>query len=259
MKASFDFSGETILVTGASRGIGLGIAAAFAQAGASVTILAEDVGIHVAAARIGEAAGREVLALEADITDSAAVASALGRFERIDVLVNNAGIERLTPVGDPPGATDDTFRRIIDINVNGSWNVTRAALPKMQPGGRILFTSSIWGKTAEAGFAGYVASKHAIIGLTRTLAKELGPRGIRVNAVCPGWVETDASLRSAGVMAARAGTSEAAVIEGVLSGQALGGLMEPADVAGLYLYLASSAAGSITGQAISIDRGGILQ
>jgi 3-hydroxybutyrate dehydrogenase len=231
------------------------VAEAFLRAGASLAILAEDGGVHQAAKEMGPG----VRALEADIADRAAVEHALGPLDRIDILVNNAGIERLTPVDDASPETDATFRRILDINVNGTWNVTRAALPRMRTGGRIILTSSIWGKTAEACFSAYAASKHANIGMVRSLAKELGPRGIRVNAVCPGWVRTESSLRSAAVMAARNRTTPEAVLQDVVAGQALGGLMEPSDVAGLYLFLASDAAASITGQAFTIDRGETLQ
>jgi 3-hydroxybutyrate dehydrogenase len=140
----------------------------------------------------------------------------------------------------------------------GTWWVTRAALPKMRAGGRILITSSIWGRTAVPGFAGYVASKHALIGLSRTLSRELGPRSIRVNAVCPGWVRTEASLRSLAVMAQEQGVSEDALTDSIAADQSLEGLMEPDDVAGLYLYLASEAAANVTGQAIPIDRGEVM-
>ena len=259
MRATFDFAQEEVLVTGASRGIGQGVAEAFARAGATVTILADDDGVHEAARGLAALAGRPVRALQADITDRAAIRSAIASCERIDVLVNNAGLELLTPVDEPGEAVEAAFRRIIDININGTFAVTREALPRMGAGGRIIMSASVWGKTAEAGFSAYVASKHATIGLTRTLARELGPRGIRVNAVCPGWVRTEASLRSARTMAERTGTSEQAILEGVVAGQALGGLMEPSDVAGLYLFLASDMARNITGQAFTIDRGELMQ
>jgi 3-hydroxybutyrate dehydrogenase len=128
----------------------------------------------------------------------------------------------------------------------------------MKPGSSILFTASLWGRTAEAGFAAYVASKHAVIGLTRTLARELGPQGIRVNAVCPGWVKTKASLRSLATMSKRTGRPEADLLDEILAHQAMGGLMEPDDIAQLYLFLASDAARNITGQSVGIDRGDFM-
>ncbi|MGH7187522.1 MAG: SDR family NAD(P)-dependent oxidoreductase, partial [Pseudomonadota bacterium] len=116
----------------------------------------------------------------------------------------------------------------------------------------------VWGKTGAAEFGAYVTSKHANIGFMRVLARELGPRGINVNAVCPGWVKTRAALRSLGEMSKRTGRTENEILEGILSTQALGGLMEPEDVASLYLFLASDLANNITGQAYSVDRGEIM-
>ena len=148
--------------------------------------------------------------------------------------------------------------RIIEINVIGTYYVTREAVPLMGPGSSIVLTSSVWGKSGAADFSAYVTSKHANIGFMRTLAKELGPRGIRVNAVCPGWVRTRAALRSLTEVAARAGVSEDAMLADILSAQALPGLMEPDDVAGLYLFLASDHAASVSGQAYNVDRGEVM-
>ena len=258
MKISFDFNSQTVLVTGGSRGIGFAVAKAFATAGARVCVLAEDAGVEIAAREIAVETGSEVWAQRCDVTDRSAVNGALEGICQLDVLVNNAGVELPTPVEDDHHSVDDAFSHIIDVNVIGTWQVTRAALPKMQAGGRILITSSIWGRTAVPGFSGYVASKHALIGLARTLSRELGPRSIRVNAVCPGWVRTEASLRSLAVMAQKHGVSEDALTDSISADQSLEGLMEPSDVAGLYLYLASDAAANVTGQAIPIDRGEVM-
>ncbi len=172
------------------------------------------------------------------------------------MLVNNAGLERLTPVDDSSPEAVALFRRILDINVAGMAILTGQALGRMAEGARIVNTASIWGRVAEPLFGAYVASKHAVIGLTKTWARELGPRGIRVNAVAPGWVRTEASVRSARVLAARSGQAEGAVIGAVEAAQALpGGLMEPADIAGAYLFLASDLSANITGQVLGIDRG----
>jgi 3-hydroxybutyrate dehydrogenase len=258
MSNLLDFGGRQVLVTGASRGIGYGIARAFARAGAELTILADDPATEQAAATLSAEAGRPVRALLADIADRAAVRATVGGLERIDVLINNAGLELITPIDEPGDAVEEVFRRIVDINVTGSYFVTREALSKIPAGGRIVFTASVWGKSAEAGFAAYCASKHAVIGLMRTLAKELGPRGITVNAVCPGWVETVASMRSLGKMAARAGRAEKDLLDDITATQALGGLMQPDDVALPYLFLASPAAANITGQALNVDRGELI-
>lgn len=245
-RAAFDFAGESVLVTGASRGIGYAVARGFAQAGAEVTILSSGSGIHQAAARIAEETGRACAALECDITDSAAVKSAL------------AGLERITPLLDADDAVEETFRRITDINTNGTFYVTRHAVPKMAQGGRIILTASIWSRVVVAEFSAYIASKHANLGFTRVMAKELGPQGIRVNAVCPGWVRTEAAMLSLKTMSQRTGRSEEDLLAEITGAQVLPGLLEPDDMVPLYLFLASDAARDITGQAMMLDRGEVM-
>lgn len=252
---AFDFSGKRVLVTGASHGIGYGIATAFARAGADLTILSSTSDIKDAATEIGKACGRRINAEVCDITDRAAVKRSVGSCGSLDVLVNNAGLELITPMLEPGDEVEKTFARIIEINVIGTYYVTREALPLMSSGGAIVLTSSIWGKTGATDFAAYVTSKHANIGFMRVLAKELGPKGIRVNAVCPGWVKTRAALRSLTKVSDAAGVDEDTMLGQILAAQALPGLMEPDDVASLYLFLASDHAKSITGQAVNVDRG----
>ncbi len=243
-------AGKTVLVTGASRGLGQAIAAAFAAAGAGVHVLAEDDGV------VGAAKALAATPHIADITDPKAVSQVIDAIGPLDVLVNNAGLERLTPIEDDSDEALATFRRIIDINLTGTAIVTGRAQRAMAAGAVIINTASIWGRVAEPLFGAYVASKHALIGLTKTWARELGPRGIRVNAVCPGWVRTESSIRSARSLAVRRGQPEGAIIDEVAAAQALpGGLMEPPDVVGPYLFLASDHAANITGQTLGIDRG----
>ncbi|WP_435268918.1 SDR family NAD(P)-dependent oxidoreductase [Shinella sp. BE166] len=243
------FENRTVVITGASRGIGFGVAGGFASEGADVHIIADDEGVFEAARQLGAQAHR------ADITEPHAIEEALGAISRIDVLVNNAGYERMTPLVSESDRVEDTFRRVIEINVVGTGIVTRRAIARMRPGSAIVNTASIWGRVAEAQFDAYVASKHAIIGLTKTWAKELGPLGIRVNAVCPGWVRTEASMRSLGLMAAARETDEDGLLREIVAGQALDGLMEPQDMRETYLFLASDRAANITGQSLGVDRG----
>ncbi|MFO1175123.1 MAG: SDR family oxidoreductase [Paracoccaceae bacterium] len=257
-RVSYDFSGEKVLVTGASRGIGFAVAKGFALAGAEVTILSSGNGIHAAADEIAAVAGRSCRALECDITSSASVKAALAGLGRIDVLVNNAGLERITPLTDPDDAVEETFRRITDINVNGTFYVTRHAVPKMAEGGRIIVTASIWSRVAVPEFAAYIGSKHANLGFARTMARELAPRGIRVNAVCPGWVRTEAAMLSLKNMSLRTGRSEDDLLAEIVGAQVLPGLLEPDDLAAPYLWLASEGGRDMTGQALMLDRGEVM-
>jgi NAD(P)-dependent dehydrogenase (short-subunit alcohol dehydrogenase family) len=251
----FDFKGRKILVTGASRGIGEAIAHGFAAAGGEVTIMAEDDGVAATAQRIARETGRPVAALRCDIADETAVRGAVANLKSLDVLINNAGYQPRTPFADPSPAVDREFRRVIEVNVLGTYFVTRHALPLMGRGGRILLTSSIWGKTGAAEYSGYCASKHAVLGFMRSLALELGPRGITVNAVCPGWVETEGAMWTVRQIAMETGRRPADLIEDYLRFQPIPGMMAPRDLAATYLFLASEGAADITGQALNVDRG----
>jgi NAD(P)-dependent dehydrogenase (short-subunit alcohol dehydrogenase family) len=254
----YDFSGKTVLVTGGSRGIGYGVAQGFAAAGADVLILAQSAGVHSAAKELGEETGASIQAIQCDIADANAVRTALEPIEQIDVLVNNAGLERITPVLDDDDAVEETFRQIVDINVMGTFYVTRHAARKMPSGSAMIFTCSIWSRTAVPEFSAYCSTKHANLGFMRSMAQELSPRGIRVNGVCPGWVRTDAAMLSLKNMAARTGRPEGDLLDEITGAQIMDGLMEPADMAATYLFLASDASADIVGQAIMVDRGEVL-
>lgn len=247
-----------MLVTGASRGIGLAVADAFLENDADVSILASSDSIHAVAEELGNKHQRIVEAIQCDITDLETVERAIAKISSIDILINNAGLELITPIDDTSPECTRRFQDIINTNVLGTYYVTRSSLAKMDKGGRIVITSSIWGKTAVAEFSAYCASKHANIGFMRALAWELAPRGITVNAVCPGWVRTAAAMRSLEVMSKRANVPEEAMLADIVANQAIGGLLEPEDVVGPYIFLASDAAADITGQALNIDRGEVM-
>ncbi len=246
---SFDVAGKAVLVVGGSQGIGLEISRAFAEAGGDVTIVAEVPEVEAVARDLGQQTGREIGALRCDISDQSAVEAALGSLDHLDVLINNAGISPPagTPIEDP--STNDTFARVLDVNVKGLFWVTQAALPLLGPGGRIVFTASIWAKSAAANYGAYVASKHAVLGLVRTLAHELGPRGITVNAVCPGTTNTPT-----------AATWSQETLDEIAATMVIHNekILEPEHLAGTYVFLASPAASEITGQAINVDRGQVM-
>ena len=255
---NFNFTGKRVLVTGASRGIGYAVAAGFARAGAEVFILASGGSVNDAASKLSQELSVRVSPLQCDITDSGQVQQAMDEIGALDILVNNAGLERITPLLDSNSEVEETFRRIVDINIVGTFLVTRHAIAHMGQGGRIILTASIWSRTAVSEFSAYCASKHANLGFMRSIAHELGPGGITVNAVCPGWVKTEASMLSLSEMSRRSGRSESELLDEVVGAQVLGGLMEPTDTVSTYLYLASDAAKNITGQAYMLDRGEVM-
>lgn len=246
--------GKVAFVTGASRGIGEAIALRFGREGARVALAARDVSACERLAERMRAEGQEALAVACDVTDRASVARAIGaavsRWERIDILVNNAGVGGPTPLGDPD---ESRWNTILATNLTGAFRVTREASPFLSRGGRIINMSSVLGRFGVAGFGAYAASKHGIIGLTRSLALELAPRAITVNAICPGWVETEMGRegfrRFGSEEEGRQAAAEMAPLQRVL---------EADEVAGLAAYLASEDARSLTGQAIVIDGGQVM-
>lgn len=254
----FDFSGKNVLVTGASSGIGMAVADSFAEANAELTILADRDEIYKTGELLSTKHGRKIYALQCDITDRAKVSNMLESFSRIDVLINNAGLEFITPILEKGKKVEETFRRITEINIMGTYYVTRDAVKLMPAGSSIVITASIWSKTAVAGFGAYCASKHANLGFMRSLAQELGPQDITVNAICPGLTKTIPAMRSIKEEAERSDRTEQQVLDELLEVQALPGVMEPEDLASSFLFLASEYARNISGQSLHVDRGAFM-
>ncbi len=244
---SFDVSGLRVLIVGASSGIGEVIAREFAELDALVTIVAEVAAVDDVARQISSDTVRTVRGFRCDITDQSAVARMVDAAGEIDVLINNAGVMAATPVSDP--TTNEDFRRTIDVNLTGLYWVSQAAATKMSAGGRIIFTSSTFGKTGAKEWSAYAASKHGVIGLARSLAMELGPRGITVNAVCPGTIATDHNRHHADK------ENQARLLARMHVNP---GLIPLESLAATYVFLASPAAADITGQTINVDRGQLI-
>lgn len=244
------FEGQAVIVTGASRGIGRSIALAFAQAGADVVLnYASNTAAAEAAADELRAHGRRCLLVPGSVADPRVAenlrTTALEAFGRIDVLVNNAGINR---DGNVMMLRDAAWQEVLGVNLSGAFYCCRAVLPTMVAQGRgvILNMTSTAGLKGRAGQVNYAASKGAVIGLTKSLAQEYGRHGVRVNAIAPGFVETD---MVAGVLA----RPEAR--RGFLEATPLGRFGHPDDVAGAALYLASPASAYVTGHVLLVNGG----
>ena len=240
--------GKTALVTGAGKGIGRAIALRLANEGANVVINysgSEDAAADCAAEC--EKAGVRTLRVKADVSDAAQVeemfARAVEEFGTVDILVNNAGITRDKII---LRMKEEDFDSVLDINLKGSYNCMKAASKIMlkQRSGRIISISSIVGLRGNAGQVNYSASKAGIIGMTKSLARELASKGINVNAVAPGFIETDMTkvLPESGK-------------EKLLAVIPAGRMGKPEDIAGAVLFLAGPDSSYVTGQVLTVDGG----
>jgi NAD(P)-dependent dehydrogenase (short-subunit alcohol dehydrogenase family) len=256
---TLDYRGKVVILTGAASGIGLGLARAFAGQGATLELLDRNAGALTTVvdelSMLTRVSGAAV-----DLADSDSVSAYVASRgdTPVDVLINNAGVEYVTSLSDIGSAADAHWQALLDNNVMSMLRLTRALQGQLKAGSSVINQASIWGLKGVPGFSAYVASKHAVIGLTRSLAWELGPRRIRVNAVCPGWIGTEAAMRSLRVMAQASGRSEADELALILAAQAVPELLTPADLAGTFLFLGSALAAPLTGQALSVSHGEVM-
>jgi 3-oxoacyl-[acyl-carrier protein] reductase len=242
-------SNKVALVTGAGQGIGRITALTFAREGARVAVA--DINLTAAQAVAEEiaVADGQTVAVHLNVANAESVSAALNYVQqwggRLDVLVNNAGITRDARM---QKMTEEQWDAVIDVNLKGVWLCAKAAAPLMlaQGGGVILNAASIVGLHGNFGQSNYVASKSGVIGMTKTWARELGPGGVRVNAVAPGFIQTDMIA-----------TVPEKVIEGITERTPLRRLGTAQDIANAYLFLASDEASFITGTVLSVD-GGLL-
>ena len=240
----FDFQDKVVLVTGSARGIGRTIAEKFVELGAKVVISDLD---QEAVDKVATEIGDSAIGVAANVVKSDDVESLLAKtvekFGRIDILVNNAGITRDTLM---MRMNEDDWDRVLDTNLKGAFLVTKAAARLMmkQRSGRIVNVSSVVGLTGNAGQTNYSSSKAGLIGLTKSAAKELATRGVTVNAVAPGFIETDMTK----ALSDTARENLLSVIPSKRTGM-------PDDVATAVVFLASDEAAYITGEVIRVDGG----
>ncbi len=249
----FSLQGRVALVTGASRGLGLSMACSLAAHGATVWLNGRDAaGLADAVARAqaaGQAAGGSARALPFDVSDEAAATAAMADIVathgRLDILINNVGQRQRAPLQDLPA---QALRDLLEANLVSAWHLCReAARPMRAQGfGRIINVTSIAGPIARAGDAAYTTSKGALEALTRALAAELGPHGINVNAIAPGFFATDTNS---------AMVEDAATAAWLQQRSSLGRWGQPDEIGGAAVFLASPAAGYVTGQVLVVDGG----
>ncbi|AOW91639.1 short-chain dehydrogenase [Rhodococcus sp. WMMA185] len=243
----FALTDRVVVVTGASSGLGVAFAQAAAEAGADVVLAARRTDRLEETAQLVREAGRKALCVATDITDPAQAQNMIDKgmeeFGRVDVLVNNAGVGTAVPA---TRETPDQFRQVVDINLNGSYWAAQAAGKVMKPGSAIVNIASVLGiTTAGLPQAAYAASKAGVIGLTRDLAQQWGSRkGIRVNAIAPGFFETEMTAQY-----------QDGYLEAMKPRLVLGRLGDPAELAATVVWLASDAAAYVTGQTIAVDGG----
>ena len=255
MNPTYDFHGQAALVTGAASGIGLATARQFAQSGAAVVMA--DIDLDLVSAKVKELtdAGHHAIAVRCDVSQEpqveAMVRAAVDTYGRLDMAFNSAGI--IDPPAEIADVTADNYDRINNVNARGTWACMKYELRQMraQGGGAVVNCSSISGLIGGAGRTSYHASKHAIIGLTTSAALEYAPRGIRVNAICPGT--TDTTMVEA--MAQRGELDRTQAITKL----PINRIAHPDEIASVVLWLCSPGASFVVGVALPVDGGFVVQ
>jgi len=244
---------RTVLVTGGGKGVGRAIALRFAAAGDRVLAVGRD---RAALEQVAREAAGKVEAEQCDVTDEESVAALFERTGPIEVLVNNAGVSSSAPLA---RTSLEDWSQQLAVNATGAFLCTRAALPGMaeRDHGRIVTVASTAALVGSRYTAGYTASKHAAVGLMRAVAAEVAGTGVTANAVCPAFVDTEMTRRSAARIAQATGRSEEDAVAALAGASPLGRLLQVDEVAAAVAFLASDEAAAINGQTIVIDGGGI--
>ena len=265
MEGNHMLKGKTALVTGSTSGIGLGMAEAFAAAGANVVLngFGDPAEIEKTRAAMAEKFGVKVGYSGADMSKPAEirqmVQDAIAQFGALDILVNNAGIQHTAPLDEFP---EEKWDAILAINLSAAFHAIKAAVPgmKQRGWGRIINIASVHGLVASTHKAAYVAAKHGIIGLTKVTALELANAGITCNAICPGWVRTPLVEKQIEARAQQAGVSVDQAKQQLLSEkQPMTEFTTPAGIGALAVFLCSDAAATMTGVSLPIDGGWTAQ
>ena len=255
-----DFSEQRVVVTGGGRGIGAAVARALTAEGTSVVVAARSAEEIEAVARELRESGRRAMAVACDVTDPAAVEELRRRCEEqlggVDVLVNNAGIASSAPL---KSITLEQWNRIFAVNVTGTFLCTQAFLPGMveRGWGRIVNVASVAGKMGAAYISAYAASKHAVVGFTRSVAAEVAAQGVTVNAVCPGFVATEMTVDTVERIASKTGLSAEEAHANLERNSPQGRLFEADEVAYQVLCLCDPRARGVNGQALVLDGGAV--